>query len=131
QSVGDEADEKMTGPILSDDKQAALLMVPIEVGLTNSDTAETVDDLRTTIADDPTASGLTDEGMSLLVTGGPAIGADIASASDGAARRLRRVAVVIVAHPLITTSAPPLRRLRPRSASGAPVVCAPNATSAL
>src|SRR5699024_9010066 len=46
QSVGDEADEKMTGPILSDDKQAALLMVPIEVGLTNSDTAETVDDLR-------------------------------------------------------------------------------------
>jgi RND superfamily putative drug exporter len=113
QSVGDEADEKVTGPILSDDKQAALLMVPIEVGLTNSDTAETVDDLRTTIADDPTASGLTDEGMSLLVTGGPAIGADIASAFDGADFTLLIVTVVIVALLLIITYRSPILWLLP------------------
>ena len=62
ESVGDESTETVTGPILSDDKQAALLMVPITVGLTNSDTAETVNDLRTAIADDPTASGLTGDG---------------------------------------------------------------------
>ena len=112
-SVGDESDEKVTGPILSDDKQAALLMVPIEVGLTNSDTAETVDDLRTTIADDPTASGLTDEGMSLLVTGGPAIGADIASAFDGADFTLLIVTIVIVAILLIITYRSPILWLLP------------------
>ena len=112
-SVGDESDEKVTGPILSDDKQAALLMVPIEVGLTNSDTAETVDGLRTTIADDPTASGLTDEGMSLLVTGGPAIGADIASAFDGADFTLLIVTIVIVAILLIITYRSPILWLLP------------------
>src|SRR5699024_10795386 len=94
-------------------KQAALLMVPIEVGLTNSDTAETVDDLRTTIADDPTASGLTDEGMSLLVTGGPAIGADIASAFDGADFTLLIVTIVIVAILLIVTYRSPILWLLP------------------
>ncbi|MGC3023212.1 MMPL family transporter [Brevibacterium sp. FAM 24630] len=113
QTVGDESDETVTGPILSDDKQAALLMVPITVGLTNSDTAETVDDLRTAIADDPTASGLTDEGMSLLVTGGPAIGADIASAFDGADFTLLIVTIVIVAILLIITYRSPILWLLP------------------
>jgi RND superfamily putative drug exporter len=112
-SVGDEADEKVTGPILSDDKQAALLMVPITVGLTNSDTADTVDDLRTAIADDPTATGLTDEGMSLLVTGGPAIGADIASAFNGADFTLLIVTIVIVALLLIITYRSPILWLLP------------------
>src|SRR5699024_786817 len=79
----------------------------------NSDTAETVDDLRTTIADDPTASGLTDEGMSLLVTGGPAIGADIASAFDGADFTLLIVTDVIVALLLIITYRSPILWLLP------------------
>src|SRR5699024_9448324 len=73
----------------------------------------TVDDLRTTIADDPTASGLTDEGMSLLVTGGPAIGADIASAFDGADFTLLIVTIVIVAILLIVTYRSPILWLLP------------------
>ena len=113
ESVGDESTETVTGPILSDDKQAALLMVPITVGLTNSDTAETVNDLRTAIADDPTASGLTGDGMSLLVTGGPAIGADIASAFDGADFTLLIVTIFIVALLLIITYRSPILWLLP------------------
>ncbi|WP_062241111.1 MMPL family transporter [Brevibacterium epidermidis] len=112
-SVGDESTDPVTGPILSDDKQAALLMVPITVGMTNSDTAETVDDLRTAITDDPTASGLTDAGMSLLVTGGPAIGADIASAFNGADFTLLIVTIVIVALLLIITYRSPILWLLP------------------
>ena len=113
ESVGDESTETVTGPILSDDKQAALLMVPITVGLTNTDTAETVNDLRTAITDDPTASGLTDAGMSLLVTGGPAIGADIASAFNGADFTLLIVTIVIVALLLIITYRSPILWLLP------------------
>lgn len=112
-SVGDESTETVTGPILSDDKQAALLMVPITVGLTNSDTAETVDDLRTAIADDQTAQSLTDDGISLLVTGGPAIGADIASAFNGADFTLLIVTIVIVALLLIITYRSPILWLLP------------------
>ncbi|WP_169253319.1 MMPL family transporter [Brevibacterium sp. 'Marine'] len=112
-SVGDESTAAVTGPILSDDKQAALLMVPITVGLTNSDTAETVDELRTAIADDPTAQSLTGDGMSLLVTGGPAIGADIASAFNGADFTLLIVTVVIVALLLIITYRSPVLWLLP------------------
>ncbi|HJF77679.1 MAG TPA: MMPL family transporter [Brevibacterium linens] len=112
-SVGDESTDPVTGPILSDDKQAALLLVPITVGMTNSDTAETVDDLRTAITDDPTASGLTDAGMSLLVTGGPAIGADIASAFNGADFTLLIVTIVIVALLLIITYRSPILWLLP------------------
>lgn len=113
ESVGDESTETVTGPILSDDKQAALLMVPITVGLTNSDTAETVDDLRTAIADDQTAQSLTDDGISLLVTGGPAIGADIASAFNGADFTLLIVTIVIVALLLIITYRSPILWLLP------------------
>ena len=112
-SVGDESTDPVTGPILSDDKQAALLLVPITVGMTNSDTAETVDDLRTAITDEPTASGLTDAGMSLLVTGGPAIGADIASAFNGADFTLLIVTIVIVALLLIITYRSPILWLLP------------------
>ena len=112
-SVGDESTTAVTGPILSDDKQAALLMVPITVGLTNSDTAETVDDLRTVIADDQTAQSLTGDGMSLLVTGGPAIGADIASAFYGADFTLLIVTIVIVALLLIITYRSPVLWLLP------------------
>lgn len=112
-SVGDESTDPVTGPILSDDKQAALLMVPITVGMTNSDTAETVDDLRTAITDEPTASGLTDAGMSLPVTGGPAIGADIASAFNGADFTLLIVTIVIVALLLIITYRSPILWLLP------------------
>src|SRR5699024_12850197 len=92
---------------------ARLRMVPIAGGLTNSDRAATVNGLRTTIADGQTASGLTGEGMSLLVTGGPAIGADIASAFAGADFTLLIVTIVIVAILLIFTYRSPILWLLP------------------
>lgn len=107
------ADEKVTGPIMSDDGKAALLMVPIQVGLNNSDTADTVDGLRTFIADNSQAGQLADSGMSLLVTGGPAIGADIASAFSGADFTLLIVTIVIVALLLIITYRSPILWLLP------------------
>ena len=111
-SSGDAASQA-SGPIMSDDGKAALLMVPIEVGLTNSDTADTVDGLRDFIAEDSQAGDLTDSGMSLLVTGGPAIGADIASAFGGADFTLLIVTIVIVALLLIITYRSPILWLLP------------------
>ena len=111
-STSDDA-SKATGPIMSDDGKAALLMVPIEVGLTNGETAETVDGLRDFIADDSQAGQLEDSGMSLLVTGGPAIGADIASAFNGADFTLLIVTIVIVALLLIITYRSPILWLLP------------------
>lgn len=100
-------------PIMSDDGKAALLMVPIEVGLNNSDTADTVGGLRDFIADDSQAAALAGSGMSLLVTGGPAIGADIASAFDGADFTLLIVTIAIVAILLIITYRSPILWLLP------------------
>ncbi|GAA1863091.1 MMPL family transporter [Brevibacterium marinum] len=111
-SAGGDASQA-TGPIMSDDGRAALLMVPIEVGLTNSDTAETVEGLRDFIAGDSQAGQLEDSGMSLLVTGGPAIGADIASAFSGADFTLLIVTIVIVALLLIITYRSPILWLLP------------------
>ncbi|MGO2038091.1 MAG: MMPL family transporter [Brevibacterium sp.] len=112
-AAGTAEEAEVSGPIMSDDGRAALLMVPITVGLNNADTADTVDELRTTIADDPVASQLTDSGMSLQVTGGPAIGADIASAFNGADFTLLIVTVVIVALLLIITYRSPILWLLP------------------
>ncbi|GAA1550548.1 MMPL family transporter [Brevibacterium picturae] len=108
-----DGDSQASGPVMSEDGKAALLMVPIEVGLTNSDTAETVDGLRDFIADDSQAGQLADSGMSLLVTGGPAIGADIASAFSGADFTLLIVTIVIVALLLIITYRSPILWLLP------------------
>lgn len=115
---GDSANDAGSGnsaarPIMSDDGKAALLMVPIEVGLNNSETADTVDGLRDFIADDSQAGALEDSGMSLLVTGGPAIGADIASAFDGADFTLLIVTIAIVAILLIVTYRSPILWLLP------------------
>lgn len=111
-SSGDDG-AQASGPIMSEDGKAALLMVPIEVGVTNSDTADTVDGLRDFIATDSQAGQLTDSGMSLLVTGGPAIGADIASAFGGADFTLLIVTIVIVALLLIITYRSPILWLLP------------------
>ena len=129
-SSSDDASQA-TGPIMSEDGKAALLMVPIEVGLTNSDTAETVDGLRDFIASDPGAGQLEDSGMSLLVTGGPAIGADIASAFGGADFTLLIVTIVIVALLLIITYRSPILWLLPLIVIGTADGLASSATAAV
>lgn len=108
-----EGGREVSGPIVSDDGEAALLMVPITVGESNTETAETVDALRETIAADTGAEALEDSGLELLVTGGPAIGADIASAFDGADFTLLIVTIAIVALLLIVTYRSPILWLLP------------------
>ncbi|KAM9863842.1 MMPL family transporter [Leucobacter sp. BZR 635] len=110
------ADAESSGPMLSDDGKAALLVTPIKVGETNTDTAQIVKALRADIAaaSGPDASdtsgseiaGLTD--LSLQVTGGPAFGADIAGAFEGADFTLLLVTILIVAVLLIVTYRSPV-----------------------
>lgn len=110
------ADAESSGPMLSDDGKAALLVTPIKVGETNTDTAQIVKALRADIAaasgadaSDTAESeivGLT--GLSLQVTGGPAFGADIAGAFEGADFTLLLVTILIVAVLLIVTYRSPV-----------------------
>lgn len=102
-----DADAESTGPMLSDDGKAAVLITPIKVGETNTDTAAVIKELRTDIA------GHTPMGMSLLVTGGPAFGADVAAAFEGADFTLLLVTILIVAILLIVTYRSPVLWLIP------------------
>lgn len=94
-----------SGPNVSDDGEAAVLVVPITVGEDNAETADIVKDLRASL---PALDGLT-----LQVTGGPAFGADITSAFDGADFTLLIVTILIVALLLIITYRSPILWLLP------------------
>lgn len=96
-----------TGPLVSEDGRAALLVAPITVGETNTATAEVVGDIRTDLADNPI------DGLSSQVTGGPAFGADVASAFEGADFTLLLVTILIVAVLLIITYRSPVLWLIP------------------
>lgn len=104
---------EVSGPILSEDGAAAILMVPIEVGASNTETGKVIDGLRETIRSLPSTEELSASGVSLLVTGGPAFGADIASAFSGADFTLLIVTVFIVALLLIITYRSPILWLLP------------------
>ncbi|WP_197511151.1 hypothetical protein [Tessaracoccus coleopterorum] len=56
------------GPMVSEDGKAALLVTPITVGETNSDTAQIIKEVRADLAEH------SPDGISLQVTGGPAFG---------------------------------------------------------
>ncbi|OJX67262.1 MAG: hypothetical protein BGO95_11335 [Micrococcales bacterium 73-13] len=106
------SDAASSGPMVSDDGKAAVLITPIKVGETNTDTAAVIKELRTDIA------GHTPTGMSLLVTGGPAFGADVAAAFEGADFTLLLVTILIVAILLIVTYRSPVLWLIPLVAVG-------------
>ncbi|GAB6857540.1 MMPL family transporter [Microbacterium xylanilyticum] len=106
------SDAVSSGPMVSDDGKAAVLITPIKVGETNTDTAAVIKELRTDIA------GHTPTGMSLLVTGGPAFGADVAAAFEGADFTLLLVTILIVAILLIVTYRSPVLWLIPLVAVG-------------
>lgn len=96
-----------TGPLVSDDGGAAVINVPIKVGEDGTETAQTVEALRSgTAAEAP-------HGLDVHVTGGPAFGADVASAFDGADSTLLLVTVAIVAILLIVTYRSPILWLVP------------------
>lgn len=106
-ALEDYTDGPISEPVVSDDGQAALLVTPIEVGESNTETAEVIGDLRSEIS----AFSLT--GLELQVTGGPAFGADIASAFDNADFTLLAVTIAIVAVLLIVTYRSPILWLIP------------------
>ena len=78
-------------PMLSDDGEAAVLVTPIDVGESNTETAGAIKALRSQLADHTSA------GLQLQVTGGPAFGADIAASFEGADFTLLLVTILIVA----------------------------------
>jgi RND superfamily putative drug exporter len=67
-----------SGPMISEDGRAALLVAPIAVGADNTETAEVINELRGEVSANEPA------GLVLHVTGGPAFGADVAAAFEGA-----------------------------------------------
>ena len=94
-------------PVLSDDEEAAVIIAPITVGESNGETADIIDALRAEL------SAHAPPGLVLEVTGGPAFGADIASAFDGADFTLLLVTILIVALLLILTYRSPVLWLIP------------------
>lgn len=96
-----------SGPIVSDDGEAALIVTPIRVAATNGGTAEVVDALRAAIAEHGSGE------LTLQVTGGPAFSADVAAAFDGADFTLLIVTIAIVALLLILTYRSPVLWLLP------------------
>jgi RND superfamily putative drug exporter len=96
-----------SGPMISEDGSAAVLVTPIIVGSDNIETAEVIEELRAEIS----ASAL--GGLVLQVTGGPAFGADVAAAFEGADLTLLLVTILIVAILLIVTYRSPVLWLIP------------------
>lgn len=102
-----QAADDVSGPAVSDDGRAAVLITPITVGADNTETADVVGDLRADLAD------VAPDGITLEVTGGPAFGADVAAAFDGADFTLLLVTILIVAILLIVTYRSPILWLIP------------------
>lgn len=96
-----------SAPSVSDDGEAAVLVTPITVGADNAETADIIKDLRSAL------DGHQPDGITLQVTGGPAFGADVTSAFDGADFTLLAVTIVIVALLLIITYRSPVLWLLP------------------
>lgn len=94
-------------PSLAEDGRAAVIAATLTVGETNAETADAVADLRSALADQPIP------GLDVLVTGGPAFGADVTSAFDGANFTLLLVTILIVAGLLIITYRSPILWLIP------------------
>lgn len=89
-------------PFASEDGLAAVMQTSIMPGADNGETAETVGILRDIVAEHPV------DGVTVLVTGGPAFGADIVGAFAGADLTLLLVTIGIVALLLILTYRSPI-----------------------
>lgn len=110
--LDDHLGAESNGPLPSADKKAALLVTDMQVSDASTENAEVVNGLRATLADKVPA------GMSLQVTGGPAFGADVAGAFDGANFLLLSITIGIVAVLLILTYRSPILWLLPLFAVG-------------
>ena len=93
--------------VTSSDGRAALVQVPLVASDDNGANADTITQLRELVR------AQTPAGMSVLVTGGPAFGADIAQAFDGANITLLLVTIAVVALLLLLTYRSPILWLVP------------------
>lgn len=89
-------------PFTSEDGHAAVIPTAISLGADNTGTAKHVKGVRAVLADNPVP------GLTVLVTGGSAFGADIASSFEGADFTLLIVTIGIVALLLILTYRSPI-----------------------
>lgn len=106
-TLGAHAAGEVQGPVPSEDGRAVVIITPITVAGSNVETGEVIKDMRSEIAE------VSPEGLELQVTGGPAFGADVAAAFDGADYALLAVTVAIVAVLLIATYRSPVLFLIP------------------
>ncbi|MFC4140048.1 MULTISPECIES: MMPL family transporter [unclassified Microbacterium] len=104
--ISTETGEDVFGPMPSDDGEAAALQATVSAA--DDDQAEAaVDGVREVVAQHPI------DGVTMQVTGGPAFGADVAAAFDGADFTLLLVTILIVALLLIITYRSPVLWLVP------------------
>ncbi|UTT65012.1 MMPL family transporter [Janibacter sp. CX7] len=99
-------------PQVSEDGMAATVTVPVEVSEDSATQVATIEDLRAEVADHAPAE------LDVQVTGGPAFGADIASAFDGADFTLLAVTIGVVALLLLLTYRSPVLWLVPLTVVG-------------
>lgn len=111
-AAGDFTGGSASDPQVSDDGAAAVITTPVTVSDSSTDTAETIEGLRSAIEADVPAD------LDVQVTGGPAFGADVASAFDGANFTLLAVTILIVAVLLIVTYRSPVLWLIPLAVVG-------------
>lgn len=93
--------------ITADDGRAAMLQVPMTASQDNGENATTITAMRESVRERSPA------GLTVLVTGGPAFGADIAQAFDGANIALLVVTIAVVALLLLLTYRSPILWLVP------------------
>lgn len=106
-SISERTGHDVSEPIVSDDGKAAVVQAPLTVVDDTAENADNIKKLRASIADRPLT------GLTVYVTGGPAFGADITSAFDGANVTLLLVTIGIVALLLILTYRSPVLWLIP------------------
>ncbi len=124
-TLDEHTDLTASEPLVSDDGAAAVVITPITIGADNTATARIVEDLRAEVADH------TPTGLELLVTGGPAFGADVTSSFDGADFTLLAVTIAIVAILLVLTYRSPILWLIPLVVVGAADRLATGVTAAI
>ncbi|WEG09575.1 MMPL family transporter [Microbacterium horticulturae] len=110
---------------VSDDGEAAVMQAPLTVSDDSGTNAERVDAVRDAIA------GVDAAGLDVLVTGGPAFGADITNAFAGADITLLLVTIAIVALLLVITYRSPVLWLLPLTVIGIADQLAAKVTAAL
>src|SRR5699024_4138322 len=110
--LGEHTGHDASQPIKSRDGEAAIVSIPMSQDQSDDAIAESIDQLRAI------AHGDTPEGVDVQITGGPAFGADIAGAFDGANFTLLAVTIGIVAVVLLLTYRSPILWLVPMAVIG-------------